>query len=117
MKKKMMKRSLALGALMVFVITGSAMAADYDKIVVKNGENKTITENDVNVDYTGFQAVVVQGVDSSLNVKSDTINITTKAVGTGDSDAVFANEGGKIVLGDDTTSNIVINNTYTHNTK
>lgn len=115
--KKTMKRSLALGALMVFVITGSAMAADYDKIVVKNGENKTITENDVNVDYTGFQAVVVQGVDSSLNVKSDTINITTKAVGTGDSDAVFANEGGKIVLGDDTTSNIVINNTYTHNTK
>lgn len=29
MAKKMMKRSLALGALMAFAITGSAMAADY----------------------------------------------------------------------------------------
>ena len=28
MSKKMMKRSLALGALMAFVITGSAMAAE-----------------------------------------------------------------------------------------
>jgi hypothetical protein len=31
MSKKMMKRSLALGALMAFVITGSALAAELNK--------------------------------------------------------------------------------------
>ena len=37
MSKKMVKRSLALGALMAFVITGSAMAAE--KNVNLNGQN------------------------------------------------------------------------------
>ena len=40
MSKKMLKRSLALGALMAFVITGSAMAADLDK----QGETLTIRD-------------------------------------------------------------------------
>lgn len=50
MNKKMMKRSLALGALMAFVITGSAMAADesygstmLDKDVTVSGGNLTYT--------------------------------------------------------------------------
>ena len=44
MSKKMMRRSLALGALMAFVITGSAMAADYD---AANGpySNQTVESN------------------------------------------------------------------------
>jgi len=41
MSKKMVKRSLALGALMAFVITGSAMAADsLGNYELKNGEEK-----------------------------------------------------------------------------
>lgn len=53
MNKKMMKRSLALGALMAFVITGSAMAADesygstmLDKDVTITGGNLTYTADD-----------------------------------------------------------------------
>ncbi len=45
MSKKMMKRSLALGALMAFVITGSAMAAS-----VVNGDVETFTGEEIVAD-------------------------------------------------------------------
>lgn len=50
MNKKMMKRSLALGALMAFVITGSAMAADesYGSTIL----DKDVTVVDGNLIYT-----------------------------------------------------------------
>ena len=38
MSKKMMKRSLVLGALMAFVITGSAWAAEYNENAIVDGE-------------------------------------------------------------------------------
>ena len=61
MSKKIMKRSLALGALMAFVITGSTMAAE--NINVGAGETK-----DVNSLSSGS---IVTGQDgSSLNVKN-----------------------------------------------
>jgi len=41
MSKKILKRSLALGALMAFVITGSAMAADSNNIVLQSIEATT----------------------------------------------------------------------------
>jgi len=53
MSKKILKRSLALGALMAFVITGSAMAAQTDNLVLdsKDGWYKDIiTEDTVYVD-------------------------------------------------------------------
>ena len=50
MSKKMMKRSLALGALMAFVITGSAMAAELT-IKYENGKY-TATGDGINSDIT-----------------------------------------------------------------
>ena len=55
MSKKMMKRSLALGALMAFVITGSAMAAS-----VKNAEINTFKGSEVTVD-TGWDTGIESG--------------------------------------------------------
>ncbi|MBQ9764057.1 MAG: hypothetical protein IJV92_06840, partial [Phascolarctobacterium sp.] len=45
MSKKMLKRSLALGALMAFVITGSAMAAGepYNKQIITSSDCKEIS--------------------------------------------------------------------------
>ena len=52
MAKKILKRSLALGALMAFVITGSAMAKD---LKIENG-NYTLRENEtydkVDIDFS-----------------------------------------------------------------
>ena len=60
MSKKMMKRSLALGALMAFVITGSAMAKTVDgkHVALEGGDGYTISNNETNladswVNYTG----------------------------------------------------------------
>ena len=49
MAKKILKRSLALGALMAFVITGSAMAADWTLIddTANNPTNKTISNQSI----------------------------------------------------------------------
>ena len=51
MAKKILKRSLALGALMAFVITGSAMAAD-EKIAVESGKKIYSSSFDINSDAT-----------------------------------------------------------------
>ena len=45
MSKKMMKRSLALGALMAFVITGSAMAANYDEETLYSQPSETVYDD------------------------------------------------------------------------
>lgn len=60
MNKKMMKRSLALGALMAFVITGSAMAADesYNSTLM----DKDVTVTDGNLTYTATD----KGADNPL---------------------------------------------------
>ena len=67
MSKKTMKRSLVLGALMAFVITGSAMAADYDG----NGTYKGQTvESSTNHTYGAFSkngTVTVNGATFEAN--------------------------------------------------
>ena len=57
MSKKMLKRSLALGALMAFVITGSAMAADSSVLLNGNSEEFIGTSIEVNRENTTGQAV------------------------------------------------------------
>ena len=58
MAKKILKRSLALGALMAFVITGSAMAAE-------------LTSYD---DYNGTEALLKDGLSYDLGA-SDEVTI------------------------------------------
>ena len=64
MSKKMMKRSLALGALMAFVITGNALAAE--QII-----NSSVT----NVDKT----VNITSSTEAVNASNNTLTITTGA--------------------------------------
>lgn len=63
MAKKIMKRSLALGALMAFVITGSAMAADPPTNFVGSGAN--ITDGYLDTNFT------VGANGSNTTIKSD----------------------------------------------
>ena len=68
MSKKMLKRSLALGALMAFVITGSAWAADYD---ATSGpyENQKVTKSTEHAygAYSKNGNVIVEGASFSNN--------------------------------------------------
>lgn len=96
MAKKILKRSLALGALMAFVITGSAMA-----------EETTIgTSGSVN-----NIADVYAGNNTKVNVLGSKINITYP-----NNYSVYADNGylkgnaAEIYLGEDNTSSITIDN-------
>lgn len=77
MNKKMMKRSLALGALMAFVITGSAMAADesygstmLDKDVTVTGGNLTYTADKSGIEggNIGYALGVVDGGSHTITL-------------------------------------------------
>ncbi|MBQ9763841.1 MAG: autotransporter outer membrane beta-barrel domain-containing protein [Phascolarctobacterium sp.] len=68
MSKKMMKRSLALGALMAFVITGSAMAAEYGDI---NSGASIVGDNNVTLSKAD-----VTWVGGANFVKQSTITVT-----------------------------------------
>ena len=104
--KKTMKRSLALGALMAFVITGSAMAAD--RVAVGKGDNKVL-EGNVNVSQ-------ISAANGGRIEAKTADEIVVDYNGTGDRWAVQAvknvNEdgltGSKIVLGGDKTKLISI---------
>ncbi len=58
MSKKMLKRSLALGALMAFVITGSAYAE-----TIKLAEDTVVSNNGTNQYYSGYNNVDLNGFD------------------------------------------------------
>ena len=104
MAKKMAKRSLALGALMAFVITGSAMAADLaDGTSVANGD-WTVSSN-VTIDGPAKTVVGVVGDGGIANTITVADGVTFTAVsngGGGNCNGVIANtkiEGnGDIVL-------------------
>ena len=74
MSKKMMKRSLALGALMAFVITGSAMAAN-----VTNGEILTgaITDK-TEIVGTGSESITIIGTPNASSNPSVSSGYITK---------------------------------------
>ena len=87
MAKKMMKRSLALGALMAFAITGSAMAADYtmsgDKIhnvsEMITGENTLSGSGTLTINNGIAQNHVI--MDSKLTVKGVDLVINSAVTG------------------------------------
>ena len=76
MSKKMMKRSLALSALMAFVITGSAMAADVNfegnTYTIKNGTIENAESVNITTTDTGYYGVF--GYSGEFTVGDLTIN-------------------------------------------
>ena len=66
MSKKMMKRSLALGALMAFVITGSAMAAD-GSMLLKTDSSK-YTGNEIVASDNGASNPLLEGENRSYGL-------------------------------------------------
>ena len=62
MSKKMLKRSLALGALMAFVITGSAMAADINETIT-GGSWTTFPSNGV---AKGYENVILKNENGGI---------------------------------------------------
>ncbi len=98
MSKKMMKRSLALGALMAFVITGSAWAAE--TTIGTSGSVNNIADT-----------TVYAGNNTKVNVLGSEINITYP-----NNYSVYADNGylennaAEIYLGEDNTSSITIDN-------
>ena len=73
MAKKNLKRGLALGALMAFVITGSAMAAEYYNGIDTKGSGEDLiikASNEILVlykdkEFTGWKDVTITGTWSS----------------------------------------------------
>ncbi len=120
MAKKSLKRGLALGALMAFVITGSAMASPNAE---KEAANQIITDG-LNIDVTYDSEATQHGIrawrDNSITVLGPAIDINIDNAG--DAWGVYTHSreyvddhyeyfsGGKVVLGDDNTvTNININ--------
>lgn len=85
MAKKIMKRSLALGALMAFVITGSAFAAEITDIADLQGTNlndgRTITD-DINVIATStIYGIYSYQPGAEISINSNNIRIETQMNG------------------------------------
>ena len=86
MSKKMLKRSLALGALMAFVITGSAMAEEEIYITSSNVDSYVFDSSD-GIDLTNYQVSANTGSDTSdkgnirvygINIEGSNGSITLK---------------------------------------
>ena len=90
MSKKMMKRSLALGALMAFVITGSAWAEEYVydgniittvDVNIGNSSTNTVvngyvdTEESCTVTIDGYKTTINGGIYAYSTYGGDTINV------------------------------------------
>ena len=89
MSKNMMKRSLTLGALMAFVITGSAMAADTDTAQL----NDFTTKVDKTVEVLQDKVAVKQNHECGVNSVENDVNIRYVVN--------IGNENGKDDNGDD----------------
>ena len=138
MSKKMMKRSLALGVLMAFVITGSAFAAEdkiaegvktelqsgsYDKIVggvylkLDTTANNSVELESTNITFNGEDAVEVLGgsrFNQVADVKSKigTTNLTILGGNFGEDPSGSDNVPAGLVVGGD---NLKTNDANNHN--
>ena len=78
MSKKILKRSLALGALMAFVITGSAMAAENNLELTANDGKYVIT----NVDYTSnnYDNIILKNTNGHVLYTGTTTIVANKSI-------------------------------------
>ena len=114
MSKKMMKRSLALGALMAFVITGSAMAADVTlnadgtndiKAGIANGAKAV----EVTSNYKNDGALIVNAKASSIATYGNNAKMSVEA----DSITLNTESGTAVLVTRDTEDNSTGNNQLT----
>ena len=105
-------KGMALGALMIFVITGNAWAGSSDVIEAKNGTEVVVNDNTVNVSkvyagndqsYTGDNKAVVD----MTSVNDITIS--------GNGNVIQADNGGIIVVGSADSKTTVTGDIYTSN--
>lgn len=116
------KTKIALSTLMTCLIIGNVGFAETVKnIEVGANQEKTYSDSELIVDYTGYQAVKVNGNNAKLQVDSNKISISTKNAGGAllnpSIDGLVAQGGGKVVLGNNNTNSVNINVDFTHATK
>ena len=116
------KTKIALGTLMTCLIIGNVGFAETVKnIVVGTNQEKICSDTELIVDFTGYQAVNVKGTNAKLQVDSSNISISTKNGGgallSPSVDGLVAQEGGKVVLGNNTTNSVNINVDFTNASK
>ena len=100
MSKKMMKRSLVLGTLMAFVITGSAMAATTSIINADEYENGNVGK------------IVKASAGEEVQVIGNKIQVNGVNI---DKTYYPAKDWAIVTLGDENTEEININNSYAIN--
>ncbi len=116
------KTKIALSTLMTCLIIGNVGFAETVKnIEVGANQEKTYSDSELIVDFTGYQAVKVNGNNAKLQVDSNKISISTKNAGGAllnpSIDGLVAQGGGKVVLGNNNTNSVNINVDFTHATK
>ena len=105
------KTKIALSTLMTCLIIGNVGFAETVKnIEVGANQEKTYSDSELIVDFTGYQAVKVNGNNAKLQVDSNKISISTKNAGGAllnpSIDGLVAQEGGKVVLGNNNTNSV-----------
>ena len=123
MKKKILQRSLALGALMVFVITGSVLAADEYGIHVTKDTVDPVTESQTEISKDSYRYGI--SAAGSKKEKPEVIaqviapNITFNVTNNSDTKnaiyGAFAQNSGGILLGSDSSKNVNIKVTNNYN--
>lgn len=97
MQKKLMKRSLALGALMAFVITGSAMAANVDVAEGDTKDNEKVITVGTNEKFNNAGTVKAEESITVTGAFDNTGEINTKVLDVKRYSHVGTKVGGKIV--------------------
>ena len=111
MAKKILKRSLALGALMAFVITGSAMANSIGTVTVdgevsllqKTGVVSIGSESTEDVSITGGTAMYLKSSNDRFSIYGK--NITYDKTNY----AIWVDDGARVVLGNKSNKDSIIN--------
>ena len=107
MSKKMLKRSLTLGALMAFVITGQAWAAEVDNNIILSGDSVSFDEKTIQMQDSAVQGI--KGYGELKVTDTLTVNSIGNAISAADGDLTIS--ANKVYL---TTNNTVDPNNPTN---
>lgn len=123
MKKKILQRSLALGALMAFMITGSALAADEYGIRVTKDTVDTVTESQTEISKDSYRyGISAAGtkkekpeVIAQVIAPNITFNVTNNSETKNPIYGAYAQNYGGISLGSENSESVNIVVTNNHN--